>query len=70
MATVRFLENIFLGHITNSDVIEPSPFALEMVTNECIVMARESSAVVHADCMQVIRVLVHVSMCFFNLLLK
>lgn len=71
-SSFRFPENIFFCVFHDSNVIEFSPYFLESIINECVVMTTVSITIMHANRMKIVWFLLHIfnSIWFINLLLK
>ena len=68
MASIRFSVHIFFSSISDSHIIKLTPLLLISVIDECIVVATLGASIVHADCMQVVLILIHVQITLLNLL--
>lgn len=68
MASVWLSEHILLRDFCHSDIVELPPFFVKYISDEHIVVARQSATVVDADSVQVVRVLVHARIGFFYFL--
>jgi hypothetical protein len=68
--TVSLLKNLFLSYISNSYIIELSPFLVEMILDEGIVMATICISIMNTNSMYVIWIVSHTLISLFFLLIE
>lgn len=68
MTSVCISEDILLRDICHSDIVELSPLIVKSISDENVVVARLSTAIMDADSLQVVWILVHARIGFFNCL--